>query len=93
MMVVGLIAYGAGNFTSVRNALEHLKLEVLPVSSESEFDQASHLVLPGVDAFPTAMRQLRKRGVVDGIRNQVRRRSKPLLGICVVATCDMVRES
>lgn len=80
---IGLINYGAGNFTSVRNALEHLQLDFVEVDRPSQMDLVDRLVLPGVGAFAAAMRKLEMLSLVEHLRHQVTEECKPFLGICV----------
>jgi len=80
---VGLIDYGAGNQTGVRNALEHIGATPLVVRTPNDLEQATHLVLPGVGAFKHTMHLLHERGLDEAIRLQVAQKNKPLLGICV----------
>ncbi len=82
-MRVGLIDYGAGNQASVRNALEHIGASPVMVAAPGDFDRATHLVLPGVGAFSTAMAQLEQRGLVEALRLHAGAEGKPLLGVCV----------
>ena len=51
--MVGVIDYGAGNLKSVTNALKYLSLDSIIVSDKKDFDRCSHIILPGVGAFPT----------------------------------------
>jgi glutamine amidotransferase len=80
---VGLIDYGLGNVTSVRNALEYVDVPPIMVRQPADFDQVTHLVLPGVGSFPDAMRRLRASGLDEAIRAAVVDDGKLLLGICV----------
>ncbi len=80
---VGLIDYGAGNIASVRNALDYLQLNCLEVRGPGQFRRATHLILPGVGAFASAMRRLEEMKVIDELRDQVLIKKKPFLGICV----------
>ena len=82
-MRVGLIDYGGGNLTSVRNALEYIDAAPTMVRTPEELASVSHLVLPGVGSYPRTMRQLNERGLSDAIRQAALRDGKPLLGICV----------
>lgn len=82
-MRVGLIDYGAGNLSSVRNALEFVDAPPIMIRHPEDFEQVTHLVLPGVGAFPQVMRQLRERELDEAIRTATLRDGKPLLGICV----------
>lgn len=83
MTRIGLIDYGAGNFASVRNALRYLGLSVVEVRCHEDFDKATHLVLPGVGTFASAMRRLVSSDLVDLLHEFVIRQRKPFLGICV----------
>lgn len=83
MARIGLIDYGAGNFSSVRNALDYLRLEVIELRNRAQFETATHLILPGVGAFASAMRRLEQLNLVDELKEQVLVRKKPFLGICV----------
>ena len=53
-----LIDYGVGNILSIKNAFNYLNQEVRLSSNKSEIDDATHLILPGVGSFPTAMQKL-----------------------------------
>lgn len=78
-MRIGVIDYGMGNLFSVEQALKRLDAEVVVASDEKELRTADALVLPGVGAFPDAMKRLEETGLIDFIRNN----NKPLLGICL----------
>ena len=82
-MRVGLIDYGAGNLTSVRNALEFVDAAPALVRQPQNLASVTHLVLPGVGSFPRTMQRLRERGLDEAIREATQRDGKPLLGICV----------
>lgn len=80
---IGLIDYGAGNFTSVYNALQFLGLDVIRVTASEQMEQVSRIILPGVGAFASAMRKLESLRLVDELRLQLTEYHKPFLGICV----------
>lgn len=79
--MIGIIDYGAGNLFSLKNALDFLKLENKFISSAAEIREADKLILPGVGAFPDAMRMLEESGLVESILEEAGK--KPLLGICL----------
>ena len=81
--MIGIIDYGMGNLLSVRNAVEMLGAEPRICSAPEELGEPERLILPGVGAFLDCMRNLRERGFVDALEEQVRRRTKPILGICL----------
>lgn len=79
--MIAIIDYGAGNLFSVKNALDFLGFENKITSSAEDLKSADRLILPGVGAFPDAMRMLNESGLVGVIKEEVTR--KPLLGICL----------
>ena len=82
MTRVGVIDYGMGNRRSVEKALEHVGARVSLSADHDELRACDGLVLPGVGAFPKAMRNLHELRLVDVIHAQVER-GTPLLGICL----------
>lgn len=79
--MIAIIDYGAGNLFSVRNALDYLGIKHTISSDPAVLEAADEMILPGVGAFPDAMRMLRESGLVPVIREQAAK--KPLLGICL----------
>jgi glutamine amidotransferase len=79
--MIAIIDYGAGNLFSVKNALDFLGFENEITADEGKLRDADKLILPGVGAFPDAMRMLRSGGLARVIRKETER--KPLLGICL----------
>lgn len=76
-----IIDYGAGNLFSVQNALYHLGIDNKISSKRDDIEAADRLILPGVGAFPDAMRKLKEAGLIDVIKRQAQ--LKPLMGICL----------
>ncbi len=79
--MTAIIDYGAGNLFSVKNALDFLGIENKITSSSDDLRAADRLILPGVGAFPDAMRMLSESGLIGVIKEEVQK--KPLLGICL----------
>lgn len=79
--MIAVIDYGAGNLFSVKNALDFLGLPNTVTKSPDTLREADRLILPGVGAFPDAMRMLGETGLIGVIKEEVTR--KPLLGICL----------
>ncbi len=79
--MIAIIDYGAGNLFSVKNALDFLGFENKITKSADDLRVADRLILPGVGAFPDAMRMLNESGLVGVIKEETRK--KPLLGICL----------
>ena len=80
--MIALIDYGISNLRSVQKAFEHLDTAVTLVDTPERLAQADRLILPGVGAFPTGMRGLQERGLIEPIK-QAAREGKPLIGICL----------
>ena len=78
--MIAIIDYGAGNIFSVKN-LDYLGVENKLTADKNEICAADEVILPGVGAFPWAMKMLRDSGLVDTIREEARK--KPFLGICL----------
>ena len=76
-----IIDYGAGNLFSVQNALNFLGAENKISKNPEDLRAADRLILPGVGAFPDAMKMLDEAGLTEVIKEQAR--IKPLMGICL----------
>lgn len=81
-MKIGVIDYGMGNLFSVEQALKRLGCEVIVTADEVALDTADALLLPGVGAFPDAMKRLAETKL-DLYLQKVKAENRPLLGICL----------
>jgi len=77
--MIGIVNYGAGNIFSLTSALSRLGITYGMVNAARDFDQYSHIIIPGVGHAGAAMEKLRQTGLVETIRQL----KKPVLGICV----------
>lgn len=80
--MIVVVDYGMGNLRSVSKALESLGASVRVSGNPADVVQASKLILPGVGAFPAAMQELNRRGLVEPIKAHVAA-GTPYLGICL----------
>ena len=80
--MIAIIDYDAGNIKSVEKALAYLGEEVRITRDREESLASDGVILPGVGAFGDAMEKLHTYGLVDVIREVVRRQI-PFLGICL----------
>jgi len=71
-----------GNLRSIANAVHELGYDVLILSAPSQWDDISHLILPGVGHFGAAMEVVRKAQWLPPIC-EYQRSGRPLLGICL----------
>jgi glutamine amidotransferase len=82
MNEVVVIDYGLGNLLSVIRAFERLGVSARVGSEPDQILRATHIVLPGVGAFPKGMEKLKVRNL-DLTIKRVAESGKPLLGICL----------
>lgn len=79
--MITILDYGAGNLFSVQNALNFLGVENNISSKVEDIISADKLILPGVGAFPDAMKMLDEAGLTEVIKEQAKK--KALMGICL----------
>jgi glutamine amidotransferase len=79
---VAVLDYGMGNLRSVEKALERVGAAVRVTRDPDAIAAAGALVLPGVGAFPKAMRAVRELGF-DRLMTEHVEAGKPALGICL----------
>jgi imidazole glycerol-phosphate synthase subunit HisH len=79
---VAVIDYGMGNRRSVEKGIERAGANASITRDHDELRAADGLVLPGVGAFPLAMRNLNELGLTELIRERAAA-GTPLLGICL----------
>lgn len=79
---IAVLDYGMGNLRSVEKALERVGAAPIVGSDHGAIAAALGIVLPGVGAFPEAMRRIREGGLDGSIAAAVDR-GIPLIGICL----------
>ena len=77
--MIAIVDYGMGNRRSVEKALERVGADVRLTDDHAVLRSADGLVLPGVGAFPEAMRHVNRLGLGDVLTEL----TQPLLGICL----------
>lgn len=80
--MIAIIDYGMGNLRSVQKGFEKVGHNAVLTSDSKTIMDASHVVLPGVGAFPDCMRNLEERGLIDVVPKVISS-GKPFLGICL----------
>jgi len=80
---VVIIDYGMGNVASVKKAFDKLGAEALISADQTEINAATHIVLPGVGAFPEGIKNLKQNGLVQILNQKVLKEKTPFLGICL----------
>jgi imidazole glycerol-phosphate synthase subunit HisH len=80
--MLAIIDYQMGNLRSVQKAFERVGHAAAITSDPRTLAQADKVVLPGVGAFGDAIAELRRRELVEPIRDAIAA-GKPFLGICL----------
>jgi glutamine amidotransferase len=71
-----------GNRRSVEKALEHVGAQSVITADPDAIRAASAVILPGVGAFPEAMRRLRATGLDEFVRGRASA-GVPVIGLCL----------
>jgi glutamine amidotransferase len=79
---VGIVNLQIGNLRSVSNAVDSFGYDHCIVESPDQLASLTHLILPGVGSFHTAMRRMNERGLYQPIRDFVSS-GRPVLGVCL----------
>ncbi len=83
MKKVCILDYGSGNVKSVFNLISFLGYSVKVSNEIHEIKSSSHIILPGVGAFGSAMEKIKSRISLRDLSFEVLQNKKPFLGICV----------
>jgi len=80
--MITIIDYQMGNLRSVQKAFEKVGSAAEVTGDPRAVARAEKIVLPGVGAFRDAIDELKRRELVEPIRQAIER-GKPFLGICL----------
>ena len=80
--MIAIIDYEMGNLRSVEKAFARMGYDARVTDRIQMVKDAAALVIPGVGAFPDAMDNLEKKGLIQVIRQEAAS-GKPILGICL----------
>jgi glutamine amidotransferase len=81
--MISVVSYGVCNIGSILNMLRKIGAPSVEVTKPEEIDRAEKLILPGIGSFDKGMTALTQLGLVEPLRNRVRREKVPILGICL----------
>ncbi len=79
---LAVLDYGMGNLRSVEKAFEKIGVDVVRTADAEVAEGADGLVLPGVGAFPRAMKRIRELGFEELVTRRAGE-GTPVLGICL----------
>lgn len=80
--MIAIVDYGAGNVTSVKRALDYLKIPSEITPDPDRILNAERIIFPGVGHAASAMDTLKQRGL-DVALKQAFSKGIPILGICL----------
>lgn len=81
--MIGIVDYGLGNLSAFRNLYTRLNVAAITVKHAEDFKSVKKLILPGVGNFDNAIALLSESGIAEVLREHVRDKGVPVLGICV----------
>ncbi len=81
--MIGIIDYGLGNVEAFRVAYKRLGKASKRVKTAEDLADVTHIILPGVGAFDSAMDRFNASGLWPAVKDAVENRDVPLLGVCV----------
>ena len=79
----GIVDYGMGNLGSLFRALGECGARPVLVDHPSHIEGLDRVLLPGVGAFPEAMKRLRQKRLDVALAHAVLVKQRPFLGICL----------
>jgi imidazole glycerol-phosphate synthase subunit HisH len=80
--MIAIVDYGMGNLRSVQKGFEKVGHKAVVTGDAAEIAAADKIVLPGVGAIEDAIKELRRKNLVDPVLTAIRS-DKPFLGICL----------
>jgi glutamine amidotransferase len=80
--VIAIVDYGMGNRRSVEKAFAKVGTQPVLTADHGTLQGADGLVVPGVGAFPEAMRRLRASGL-DALIRERAEAGVPVIGLCL----------
>ncbi|MDF2880313.1 MAG: hisH [Clostridiaceae bacterium] len=79
---IAIVDYGMGNLRNVEKAFQFIGASAEITNDADKISKSCAIVLPGVGAFPDAMKNLNSMGISNLLNEEVKK-GKPLLGICL----------
>lgn len=81
--MITIIDLDIGNVGSIKNMLKSLNVESITTRNFREIDKAKKIILPGVGAFDTAIKNLKKFEILESLNKKAKEDKIPILGICL----------
>jgi glutamine amidotransferase len=81
--MIVVVNYGMGNLGAIVNMLHKIGVEAMLSSSVTDIERADKLILPGVGAFDSGVRNLNEMGLINILTMKAVEEKIPILGICL----------
>ncbi len=81
--MIVIVDYKMGNIGSIVNMLKKIGVYAVISSNASMVEKATKLILPGVGAFDSGVKNLNDLGLVEIITEKVTKEKIPILGVCL----------
>lgn len=81
--MIAIVNFGLGNLGSIQNMLKRIGADSMITSNIEEIKKAKKIILPGVGAFDTGMKNLKDFGLLETLNERVIIEKVPVLGICL----------
>ena len=79
---ITIIDYGVGNILSIKNAISYQGLKSVATNDNKIIENSTHIILPGVGAYPLAMKKLKNLKLIDSLKI-AKHNGTFILGICL----------
>lgn len=80
--MINIIDHGTGNIISLNNILDRVNVKHQLTSEPKSLEKASHIIIPGVGHFESAIKKLKEQRLDKAIIDSAMR-GVPILGICL----------
>ena len=81
--MIVIVDYGMGNLGSIQNMIKKVGSAAIVSSKIEDIEQARKLILPGVGAFDTGVRNMDRLGLRPALNRKALKEKTPILGICL----------
>lgn len=83
--MIAIVDYDVGNVASIANMLSKIGAKSMITRDFGALREAEKIILPGVGAFDTAVKNLHEFGLFDVLNDIALVQRKPVLGVCLGA--------
>ena len=81
--MVGIVDHGMGNLLSVYHAVDMVGGTPRVCRDPRELSEMERIIMPGVGSFGQCVANLKEKGFVEALDENVLKRGKPFFGICL----------